>query len=106
MILYNVTVNIDEVVAEEWLVWMKEVHIPEVMKTGFFVESKICRILAHEEGGLSYSIQYLAASQQDFDEYERKHASALQEQHSARYAGKFAAFRTLLRVEQLYKTPV
>jgi hypothetical protein len=43
MILYNVTVSIDESVEKEWLQWMKEVHIPDVMNTGLFVSSKICR---------------------------------------------------------------
>lgn len=103
MILYNVTVSIDEKVAEDWLIWMKEVHIPDVMKTGLFSESRICRILAYEEGGFSYSIQYLAASMQDYEKYERDHAPALQEDHSSRYQGKFAAFRTLLRVEESFK---
>jgi len=30
MILYNVTVSIDPEIAEEWLTWMREVHIPDV----------------------------------------------------------------------------
>jgi hypothetical protein len=33
MIVYNVTVNIDGAVEQEWLKWMKEVHIPEVLAT-------------------------------------------------------------------------
>jgi hypothetical protein len=103
MILYNVTVSIDENVADEWLVWMKDVHIPDVMKTGIFTESRICKILAHEEGGLSYSVQYLAASMDDYERYEREHAPALQQDHTSRYQGKFAAFRTLLRVEESFK---
>jgi hypothetical protein len=51
MIIYNVTVNVDEDVAVEWLQWMKETHIPDVMKTGMFLESRICRVLAEEAGG-------------------------------------------------------
>ena len=34
-ILYNVTVSIDKDVEKEWLEWMKKVHIPDVMRTGF-----------------------------------------------------------------------
>ena len=58
MILYNVTINIDYDVHDEWLDWMKNKHIPDVLKTGLFIENKICRILAEEDGGKSYSIQY------------------------------------------------
>ncbi|MEO8448027.1 MAG: DUF4286 family protein, partial [bacterium] len=28
MILYNVTVNVDDSVHDEWLEWMKTIHIP------------------------------------------------------------------------------
>ena len=59
MIIYNVTVNIDYDVHDEWLHWMQTEHIPDVMRTGLFLEAKISRILAEEEGGKSYAIQYL-----------------------------------------------
>ena len=98
MILYNVTVNIDESIEKEWLSWMKEIHIPEVMNTGCFTENKICRILAEEEGGKAYSIQYLAPNMETYIHYQTEFAPALQQSHSAKYAGKFAAFRTLLEV--------
>ncbi len=98
MILYNVTINIDDEVHDEWLSWMKEVHIPDVMNTGHFVENKICKILAESEGGVSYSIQYLCNSMDDLDAYQAKHAPRLQQEHTNRYSGRFAAFRTLLEV--------
>jgi hypothetical protein len=36
MIVYNVTVKVNTEVHDEWFAWMKETHIPEVMKTGLF----------------------------------------------------------------------
>ncbi len=99
MIIYNVTVNIDYDVHDEWLHWMKTVHIPEVMNTGMFLEAKIARILAEEEGGKSYAIQYLCESMQTYERYRDEFAPALQEAHTVRFAGKFVAFRTLLKVE-------
>lgn len=98
MIIYNVTVNIDENVHEEWLSWMKEVHIPEVMKTGKMLSSKMSRILAYEQGGLSYSIQYEMEDMETYKIYERDFAPNLQKDHTEKYAGKFVAFRTLLEV--------
>ena len=41
MILYNITVNIDHDIHQEWLVWMKDIHIPDVLSTGLFIENKI-----------------------------------------------------------------
>jgi len=98
MIIYNITVVIDEDVSEDWLSWMQEVHIPDVMATGKFTDGKLSRILADEEGGKSYSVQYLCADMKTYEAYQRENAPALQQEHAQRYAGKFVAFRTLLNV--------
>ena len=98
MILYNVTINIDESVHDEWLHWMKTVHIPDVMATGFFLENRLARILAEEQGGMAYSIQYTLKSMDDYNAYQANHAPRLQNEHTMRYKGKFGAFRTLLHI--------
>jgi len=99
MVIYNVTVIIEEDVEQEWLQWMKEKHIPDVMKTGYFLDNKICKILAESEGGISYAVQYSCTSMADLDEYQEKHAPTLQKEHTDKYNGKCAALRTLLEVE-------
>ena len=98
MILYNVTVSIDDDIHDEWLSWMRSVHIPDVMKTGMFVENRFLKIHAYEEGGKSYSIQYLARNMADYERYQDEFAPALQAEHTQRYRGKFAAFRTILEM--------
>ena len=102
MIIYNVTIVIDDDISEEWLKWMLEIHIPDVMATGKFIDGKLSRILAEEEGGKSYSVQYLCPDMKTYQAYQKENAPALQQEHTQRYAGKFVAFRTLLNV--LYHT--
>lgn len=97
-IIYNVTINVNEEVSEDWLKWMKEVHIPDVMNTGYFLENRLSRIIGESEGGISYSVQYLCPSMKDLHAYQVKSAPQLQKEHNDRYDGKFAAFRTLLEV--------
>lgn len=103
MILYNVTVSIDPAIAEDWVNWMRTNHIPDVMATGCFVESRISRVHGEEEGGVTYAITYLSPNQEKMDEYQQQHAPVLQKDHSERYAGKFAAFRTILSVIEEFK---
>ncbi|MEY4604565.1 MAG: hypothetical protein RIT43_1857 [Bacteroidota bacterium] len=103
MILYNVTVSIDPEIGEDWLEWMRTKHIPDVMATGCFLESRISRIHGEEEGGLTYSIMYLCPDQHKMDEYSEIHAPELQKDHSQRYAGRFAAFRTFLSVIEEFR---
>lgn len=103
MILYNVTVSIDPDIEQEWLQWMRETHIPDVMKTACFIESRMSRVHGEEEGGVTYAITYLAPTQEDFDKYQNEHAAALQKDHSAKFEGRFAAFRTLLSVIEEFR---
>ncbi len=98
MILYNVTINIDNAVEEEWLNWMQSVHIPDLMNTDLFLDSKLCRIHAEEEGGKSYSIQYLLKNWDDYNTYVNDFAENMQKEHAQKYANKFVAFRTILEV--------
>lgn len=97
MILYNVTVKIQTAVHADWLAWMKKVHIPDVMKTGLFVDQKMFRILEEDETqGITYSIQYFLSSMDDLKKYNSEFAKDLQAEHTERYNGKYVAFRTLL----------
>jgi hypothetical protein len=104
-VLYNVTCSVDPDIHEEWLDWMKFVHIPEVMATGFFLENKICRIHEFEENGITYAIQYVCRNKKELDVYQRDFSPALQQAHNARYGGKVAAFRTVLEIVHEQKPP-
>lgn len=103
MILYNVTVSIDQSIHLIWLDWMKTTHIPDVMNTKCFKECRISRVHGEEEGGMTFAISYIAPSQEVFDTYQENHAQALQEEHNKKFNGKFAAFRTLLTVLEEFK---
>ena len=103
MLLYNVTVSIDPQIEQEWLEWMRKNHIPDVMQTGCFLESRISRVHGEEQGGLTYAITYLAPDEATFKHYEKEHAPALQADHKQKYEGRFAAFRTTLSVIEEFK---
>ncbi len=99
MIIYNVTVNIDNSVHDEWMTWMRNVHIPDVMCTGMFIENHMYKVLADEDsGGVTYSIQYVCNSMKEYEQYRDIFSAALQEQYSKKYGDRFVAFRTLLEV--------
>ncbi len=99
MILYNVTVKVSPEIEVEWAIWMKEVHIPDVMNTGLFTEYKMCRLLEQDESdGKTFAIQYLCKSAEDFASYQKEFAPALQQDHKQRFGDKFIAFRTIMEV--------
>jgi hypothetical protein len=98
MIIYNVTLSVDEPVHEQWLAWMRSTHIPDVMATGLFLDCRLCRVLADDEGGVTYAVQYTCADMATYERYQREHAKALQGESEKYYGGRYAAFRTLLEV--------
>jgi len=95
MIVYNVSVQIDEEVKEDWLDWMKEKHIPDVMNTGLFTGFKFLKVL-NEETEHTYAIQYFCKDMSKLNAYFDEFAPDLQEEHSSRYKNKFVAFRTIM----------
>ncbi len=102
MYIYNVTINIDESIHEEWLLWIEK-HIPAVLATGRFVSAKLTRVLVKEEmGGITYSVQYRAKTRKDLDDYYQFDAVRLQND-SKHFNGKFVAFRTELKIIKEFK---
>ena len=97
MIIYNVTVKVDWAIHEEWLRWMKEEHIPDVLSTDLFIENAIYRLMDQEElDGVTYAIQYKCQSINDLKLYQSKYAVGLQQKHQEKYKDKFIAFRTVM----------
>ncbi len=100
MILYNVTVNIDDSVHDEWLEWMKTKHIPDVLATGLFLENKLFKVKSEnpEEESSTYSIQYFLRSMNDYEIYKKEFAPKLQAEHSQKFKDKFVSFRTIMKL--------
>lgn len=98
MFIYNVTVNVSEDVHQDWLQWMKNVHIADVMKTGCFVDSQILKVLYVQDEGHTYSIQYRFLEMADMERYQTEFSADLQAAHKNRFDEKYVAFRTILEV--------
>lgn len=97
MYIYNVTINIDSDIQQEWLHWMQTEHIPEMVATGKFSAAKMVRVLAEEMGGVTYAVQYTTDSKATLDRYYKEDADILRSK-SQKFEGKFVAFRTELQV--------
>ena len=105
MIIYNVTINIDDSVHDKWLAWMMEQHIPEMMETGKFYKAKIVKVLVVEEmGGTTYSIQYFTESKDTLESYYKEDAPRMREEGARLFGDKMLAFRTELELLKEFKS--
>lgn len=98
MYIYNVTITLEPEIETHWLEWMQQVHIPEMIQTGKFSGALMTRVITDQDlGGPTYSVQYRCKSKEILQDYYREDAEKLRAR-SARFAGKFIAFRTELDV--------
>ena len=99
MFIYNVTVKLDKNIHREWLEWMQQIHIPEVMQTGCFAANRLLKLLESDESdGFTYTVQYTASSKADYDRYIEKYAEALRKSTINKWGNSIIAFRTLMEV--------
>ena len=99
MIVYNVTCKVDLSIHEEWLEWMKSVHIPDVMNTKCFTSFALNYLMGtNEEDGITYTVQYYTKDLETLQQYKEKYAAALQADYKQKFEGKYVAFRSLMRV--------
>ncbi|WP_421810633.1 DUF4286 family protein [Flagellimonas sp.] len=99
MIIYNVTINIEESVHDEWLSWMQDKHLPDMLATGKFTHAKMVKVLVEEDmGGVTYSVQYTTKDKQTLESYYREDADRLRADAQKLFPNKFVAFRTELEV--------
>ena len=99
MYIYNVTTNIEASIHDDWLKWMQETHIPDVLATGKFLNAKMSKVLVEEDmGGITYSVQFTTTDKKILQEYYRDDAPRLRQEAQTLFAGKFVSFRTELEI--------
>ena len=99
MIVYNITIKILPEIEDEWVNWQKKVHIPDVMSSGRFTGYKFYRLLEQEKSdGITYVLQYSAASLEDYSRYISEAAPGLRQKALDRWGDQFIAFRTVMQV--------
>lgn len=99
MIIYNVTINIHESVHDQWMDWMQNKHIADVLATGKFTSARMVKVLVEEEmGGVTYSIQYTTDCKETLQRYYDEDADRLREEGLRLFGDKMLAFRTELEL--------
>jgi len=99
VIVYNITIKIHPDIEAEWIRWQKEVHIPEILGTGMFDDYKMYRLLELDDAdGLTFTIQYFAASWQSYQQYILHFSDILRKKAMDKWGSQFIAFRTVMEL--------
>lgn len=99
MVIYNVTIKVDNEVADAWVEWMKSEHMSDLLGTGLFTDCRLCRLLDQDDtDGRTYAAQYYCNSINEYNTYIAEYAETMREQGNRRFGGKFVAFRTVMEI--------
>lgn len=97
--VYNVTIKVDESIHNDWLKWIKDEHIDDMVNTGCFTEAKVLRLLEIDDSeGPTYAIQFIAKSKAQYNLYIEKFATAMRQKSFDKWGNKFIAFRSVMEV--------
>lgn len=99
MFIYNVTTNVSWAIYDDWLEWMRQEHMPDVLKTGCFINYQLLKLHEQDETeGPIYVAQYFAESKALYNRYIELYANDFRKVISEKWGENIYAFRTLLEV--------
>ena len=99
MFIYNVTTKVQHSIADAWLAWLKQYHIPDLINTGCFTHAVILHLLeADDEEGKTYAVQYYFENKNAYDQYLNNHAQQLRQKTFAKWGDQFISFRSVMQV--------
>ena len=99
MIVYNVTTKVDHAIANDWLIWLQEIHIPEIISTGCFSHAPIFQLLETDEaGGLTYTVQYHTESMSLYNTYIHEHSRVMRQKALDKWGSDCTAFHSIMQV--------
>lgn len=96
MILYNVTIIIDEAIEDEWTGYIRNTFIPDIMATGSFVSNRLLRVLDSPNEGVTYCIQFVAENLAKYQNYQHEFIHRIQAEHQRHFENKFVSFSTIM----------
>jgi len=99
MYIYNLTIKVDHAIIREWLHWLKQEHIPEILATGCFTEATVLELLETvDEEGATFAVQYKTSRLENYRRYLSEYAPLLRQKGLDKWGNKFVAFRTFMKI--------
>ena len=98
MFIYNITFNVETLIEDEWLEWMKKDYILDVLRTKYFSEHRILRLINEHPDtlGTTYAVQFTTTNINDVQQYLANQGAVLQNELMTKFGQKVLSFTTLL----------
>ncbi len=97
MVVYQVSITLQAGRESEWIDWMRQVHLRDVLNTGCFTRCSVAKVVEPPGDEVTYVIRYDCSSFEVYERYRTGFAPALQQEHTTRFAGAFRGSRLVLQ---------
>lgn len=95
-IVYTITANVDEDIADEWLLWMKEEVLQFALETQLPMKYKLFKVLNDTEG-VTFTFQIFFKDVFAYKLFLNEHHKVFSEMVGSKYSEKAVYFNTLLQ---------
>ncbi len=96
MILYNITVIIEPTIETEWLNWVNQTFIPSALSGNLLVSNRLLKVLDSPNEGVTYCLQFIADSVENYTKFVTLHAPALLQTHTLQFNNKALFFTSVM----------
>lgn len=101
MLLYEVNVEINETIYEDYLLWLHS-HVKEILLIDGFVRANIFEDQDQTDSIKKFSIQYFLKDQKSLESYLKNHAPRLRQDGIDRFGNQFKATRRVLELKESF----
>jgi hypothetical protein len=98
MIIYNITVLIEETIELEWLNYVQTEMIPTVLDTGFFKSGKLLQVTDSPNEGLTYCLQFSTDNISLFQSYQNLYAQQIEGAHQLAFPNQLVTFSSTMKL--------
>lgn len=99
MLIFNTTYKVTTDFTEKWLNWIRNDHVPFMLKPGVFSNPQIAKVVGSEdEEGVSYSVQFHIADMNTLIAWHNDYALIFQNSCAKEFGTSVNFFSTVLEV--------
>lgn len=96
MVLYNLTAIVEEEFHDEWMAWMKQTFIPEILNTNLFINHCVLKVLDSPNPGITYCFQFNADGPEHYQKFKDSLEAPLLDKYYNRFENKAVSFSTIM----------
>jgi len=97
MIVFNTTYLVAFEVHDTWLQWISFRYIPAMLKTSFFIEPRLFKVLVDEEHGVTYALQFSTSNMDMVQKWQEKHKDEMEADLKETFGEAVMFFSTILK---------